>query len=795
MKNTIASTSDNPDSTTSREEKTMKKQSIIQAIVVFVVIAAALFVAMNQTLPPDALPASAPATEFSAERAIEHIKAIAQEPRFPGTPGHERARDYVMDELTEMGLSPELQKTTSRGLYGASNWFAGVENVLARIEGTEFQEAILLTAHLDSTAFSPAASDNGSGVAILLETARALQAGPPLRNSVMLLFDSPEEDYWQGAVAFMTEHRWADDVELVITLDHGGLSGPSYVAVTSPENGWFIREFARASRYAAASSAEVGDSGYFRAFRAAGYSGCYLDFTWNRLVDSPLDTIENLNPPSIQHQGYQTLSVTRHFGNLNLQDPKDPDAIFFSVLRLGLVRYPRTWAVPIMLVAALAFAAVMALGFRRKILSVSGMGLGALVLVVSLITAPLVVRGLWALISSTIPLYQSLLLDHAYNEPLLGTAFASITIALTATWYALIQKVRKVSLPDLTMGALLLLTLATVVTSIASPEVSFAFAWPLLFGILAAGYWLYSVTDDREAFSAIQIAGLLVAAVVGIVLIVPLIFRAFMGTGTNDSVTPMAITLVALLAFLVPLLHIITRPHKWWLPVAAGLLALGTLGAALLDDFNATQPQQSTAFYALNADTGQAFWGGGSPDAGRLDEWAAQFFPSDSEKQPIPGYPVEFPFFVNAAPALSLAAPQVELVEESASGGVRTLHLHFSSPSNAHLMEVWADPALEIVSLEVNGTSSAPLFGAEAPLFHPGKLFHYYNLPDEGIDAIVEVKTDAPVELVLTALSSGLPEIPGITIEPMPDHVVPFHWPLGQATVVFKSVTIDGGGE
>ena len=37
----------------------MKTQNTIQAIVVLVVIAAAVFVAMDQTLPPDALPASA----------------------------------------------------------------------------------------------------------------------------------------------------------------------------------------------------------------------------------------------------------------------------------------------------------------------------------------------------------------------------------------------------------------------------------------------------------------------------------------------------------------------------------------------------------------------------------------------------------------------------------------------------------------------------------------------------------------------------------------------------------------
>ena len=96
----------------------MKKQTIIQAIIVFVVIAAAVFVVIDQTLPPNALPASAPATEFSAERAIEHIKVIAQEPRISGSLGYENARDYVMDELKALGLNPETQKT--RNTYTVS---------------------------------------------------------------------------------------------------------------------------------------------------------------------------------------------------------------------------------------------------------------------------------------------------------------------------------------------------------------------------------------------------------------------------------------------------------------------------------------------------------------------------------------------------------------------------------------------------------------------------------------------------------------------------------------------------
>jgi hypothetical protein len=565
----------------------MKKQNIIQAVVVFVAIAAAAFVAIDQTLPPDALPASAPATEFSAERAIEHIKVIAQEPRLVGSPGFDSARDYVMGELRALGLNPEIQRTTGiipaelQAHLGWSNVPSKeVENVIARIEGTESQDAILLVAHLDSRN-GPGATDDGSGVAVLLETARALQAGPRLRNSVILLFTGPEETGLHGAVAFITEHPWIEDVKLVANYDAGGLSGPSALTNTSPENGWLIREAARADPYIYAGSAFGEGSSDFNAFKSFGFSGYAFDYSWDRRIHTPHDNVENLNPPSIQHQGYHALSLASHFGNLDsLEDPKDPNPVYFSVLRLGFVRYPATWVIPISLIVALVFAGVVALGFRRQLLTLSGIGLGALVLVISLISAPLLVRALWSLLAQ-VPTYQMTYLGHTVNESLLMTLFASITLALTITCYALIQKIRQTSAPDLTIGAFALLAVSIVGFAIVMPEGSYLSAWAGLFGFLAVGYWFYSINDDRESFSMGQLAVLILAAIIAIALMLPTYIADFMSSEANDWALSIVI-MVLFSGMLVPQLHIITKPNKWWLPMAAWVAAAVSLVAALL---------------------------------------------------------------------------------------------------------------------------------------------------------------------------------------------------------------------
>src|SRR5688572_18259524 len=84
----------------------------IQRLVTLAAIAALVFVAMLQLRTPDAAPATASETAFSADRAMVHLDAIATESRAIGMPGHDAARDYLVDQLTLMGLQPELQTTT-----------------------------------------------------------------------------------------------------------------------------------------------------------------------------------------------------------------------------------------------------------------------------------------------------------------------------------------------------------------------------------------------------------------------------------------------------------------------------------------------------------------------------------------------------------------------------------------------------------------------------------------------------------------------------------------------------------
>jgi hypothetical protein len=58
------------------------------------------------------VPATAPAGEFSAERAMHDLQVVAAEPHPIGSPRNTVVRDYLVDQIRALGLAPEIQKAT-----------------------------------------------------------------------------------------------------------------------------------------------------------------------------------------------------------------------------------------------------------------------------------------------------------------------------------------------------------------------------------------------------------------------------------------------------------------------------------------------------------------------------------------------------------------------------------------------------------------------------------------------------------------------------------------------------------
>ena len=193
-------------------------------------------ICVTQASPPAVVSADAPLSEFSAVRALADLKEVASAPHPIGSMEQARVRDYLLRRLSALGVQPEVQQAVAVSSRGRPPYRAAtVNNIVARLRGAGDGKAVGLIAHYDSVPTSPGASDNGSGVVVLLETLQALKAGPPLTNDVIFLFTDAEEVGLLGAEAFVAEHPWARDIGLVLNFDARGTSGPSVMFETRSE--------------------------------------------------------------------------------------------------------------------------------------------------------------------------------------------------------------------------------------------------------------------------------------------------------------------------------------------------------------------------------------------------------------------------------------------------------------------------------------------------------------------------------------------------------------------------------
>ncbi len=200
-------------------------------------VALVVVIAVTPFDAPRPQPASAPADRFSSARAMDLLRPVAAEPRPIGSVQADRVRELIYVRLLDLDLDPHVQTAEVVSAYDAR--VAGVvHNVAGRLPGRDTSRALLLMAHYDSVPTSPGAADDGSGVVALLEVARALRAGPPLRNDVIFLFTDGEERGLLGAQAFLRDDAWAFGTAVSLNLDNAGSSSPALMYEVSPRTGF-----------------------------------------------------------------------------------------------------------------------------------------------------------------------------------------------------------------------------------------------------------------------------------------------------------------------------------------------------------------------------------------------------------------------------------------------------------------------------------------------------------------------------------------------------------------------------
>jgi hypothetical protein len=126
------------------------KRRRLLGVVVALALSAFAAVSLLTLEPPEPLPASAPANEFSAERSFSDVEQIAERPHPVGSAANAEVRDYLIERLAALGLRPTVQEATSARTKEGTASIARVHNIHARIPGSAPTGHVVLVAHYDS---------------------------------------------------------------------------------------------------------------------------------------------------------------------------------------------------------------------------------------------------------------------------------------------------------------------------------------------------------------------------------------------------------------------------------------------------------------------------------------------------------------------------------------------------------------------------------------------------------------------------------------------------------------------
>ena len=767
------------------------RSDVIVSVAIVIFLGLFVWLSLRGSSPPAAIGPDAAPGVFSSGRAMVHLRSITQKPHPVGSLEHDVVRDYILREISAQGLTPAVQKTTAVNRYWGGVLRAGtVENLVARLAGTEPGKAVLLVAHYDSWPQAFGASDDGTGVVTLLETLRALKAGAPLKNDVIFLFTDGEESGLLGANAFMEEHPWVADVGLVLNFEARGSRGPSIMFETSEQNGWLIREFAKAAPQPVSHSLAyeiyklLPNDTDLTIFRKKGLSG--LNFAYIDGVPSyhtQLDSVSELDERSLQHHGSYAVALTRHFGNLDLREVRAPDNVYFNLLSTKLIYYPVSWARWLSALVVILLLGVVVFGLRSGRLSFKGLVLGVLALAVSAVAAGGLTTLIWRLVYKLDYSSNASLQGGTYHRNIYLLSFIALTMGVTAAVYVLFSK--KVSVENLTAGALLWWMILLIVTSVYLPGATYLFTWPLLF-MLAAFALILKRRRSQHPLELLII--LLLSAVPAVVLTTPLLYQIFTGLGL-EGIWVVAVLLVLLLGLLVPHLALVARPNKWVLPGASVLVAVVLLLIAIVrPDFDAAHPKPNSLYYGLDANAGTAIWGSFDDHP---DEWTARFLSTHPDNRPLPVFfsSPTTPYLQATAPIAPLDAPQVQVLNDKSNNGVRTLDLHLTSPRRANVLTLFLDAKVKVLRATVNGklidSDNTPALKS----FRTTWILRYFGPPAEGVYVNVEVQTSEPLKVRLLDLSYGLPQLPGAPATDRPDYMIPASMSSNHSTLVVRSFT------
>ncbi len=147
------------------------------------------------------------------ERLRSHLQEIVRErDAYLATEGHFYVQQYIRQEFSQWGTVESHEF-----LVGIKPHFNWALNLPALSQSTK--PTILIGAHYDTVPGSPGADDNATGVAVLLEMARAFHAQPARHPIRLVAFDFEETTYDRAGSTHYARSLADQPLRLMMSLE------------------------------------------------------------------------------------------------------------------------------------------------------------------------------------------------------------------------------------------------------------------------------------------------------------------------------------------------------------------------------------------------------------------------------------------------------------------------------------------------------------------------------------------------------------------------------------------------
>jgi hypothetical protein len=761
-----------------------KNNTSIYSLIVLVALLFGIFFFM---MPQSYDQTEAPLSEFSTKRALSIVKEVSKKPHFVGSKNHEVIANYLQKELQNLGLETSVQEgftMTEKGTLVKS------KNIIAKIKGSKNSKALLLLSHYDSAphSYSKGASDDASGIATILECVRALLHNKTShKNDIIILFTDAEELGLNGAALFVTEHKLAKEVGLVLNFEARGSSGPSYMLMeTNDGNAKMVDAFKAGNvSYPVSNSLMYSiykmlpndtDLTVFREEgKIQGFNFAFIDSHFN--YHTAQDNYENLDPKTLAHQGSYLFPLLNYFSNADLTDFNTTDNKVYFNVPFSFVSYPFGWIFPMLIVAFGLLLLFVFVGLGKRALHLDEIIKGFVPLLGSIVTSGLVTYVGWKLLLNFYPQYNDILHGFTYNGHDYIYAFVSLTLAICFLFYHNDGKRN----PEMSQMVAPLFVWLLINFGIAFKLQGAGFLIiPVIASTFMLGFYVLSQKSSWILNCLLTLPTL--------IILVPFIQMFPIGLGLKILVGSAVLTVLTF-TLLLPIFGSFAKKGIW-----AILFILVSIGffikANLSSDYTNEKAKPNSLVYILDTNIKKAYWATYDTN---LDEWTKTYLGENpkvatalNSNKLYSKYGSQYTFIAKA-PMKNILKPTIEFLRDSVKGNQHFYKIKVTPNRDVNRYDIFVNNDCQINNLRANSVQSID-FKSNIASKTAGKLLTYYVVDNLPLEMEFSISNSKKLDLDLMESSFDLLANPLLKMIQRKPGMIPTPFVLNDAVIIKQKI-------